>query len=99
MDGIGGNAAKEHSFFSIEGLELALSCFKPTFEENEYIIRVYEIEGKNGQARLKFDRDILSAKLIDLCENDIGDLSFDNKSVVIPVEAHSILTVKIKLNE
>ena len=99
LDSEGGNASSEHSFFSIEGLELALSCFKPTMVENEFIIRVYEVEGKNGSAQLKFDKDIQSVKLIDLCENEIGDLSFDGKTVSIPVEAHSILTLRIQFSE
>jgi alpha-mannosidase len=98
LDGEGGNDAKEHSFFSIEGLELALSCFKPAAVKNEFIVRVYEIEGKNGTAQLKFDKIIQSAKLVDLCEKEIGDLAFDDDKVLIPVEAHSIFTLKIRLH-
>ena len=78
---------------------MTLSCFKPTETENEFIVRVYDIEGKNEASRLSFNKSIQSAKLIDLCENEICDLSFDDKTVIIPIEANSILTLKIRLNE
>ena len=99
LDGTGGNETTDHSFFSIEGLDLALSCFKPTIVDGEFIVRVYEIEGKSGTAKISFDKIVQSAKLIDLCEKEIGDLSFDDRSVSLPVEPHSILTMKVKLNE
>ncbi|TFG09379.1 hypothetical protein EU538_05200 [Candidatus Thorarchaeota archaeon] len=85
----------EESLLSISGTDLALTCFKPTEQESQYVIRFYEPKGESGKSELKFDRAISSVTLVDFCEKDIGHLTHSRNSVEIPVDAHSIITLRI----
>ncbi len=87
----------EGSLLRITGNELMLSCFKPTGQENEYVVRLYEPKGEAGKSELIFNRDIESVKLVDLCEKDIGELAHSNRRVEIPVDAHSIITLRLRM--
>ncbi|MHA2374002.1 MAG: alpha-mannosidase [Candidatus Thorarchaeota archaeon] len=86
----------EQSFLEIHGVDLMLSCFKTSDDSNEFILRFYEVEGNTGNSELVFNRFIESARLIDLIEHDIGELSHDENTIRIPVDAHSILSMKVK---
>ncbi|MEM2143476.1 MAG: glycoside hydrolase family 38 C-terminal domain-containing protein, partial [Candidatus Thorarchaeota archaeon] len=62
------------SHLSVSGVELMLSCFKPTDRQDEYIVRLFEPAGREGVSRLTFSRPVRSVVLTDLCERDVGPL-------------------------
>ncbi|MFW9921071.1 MAG: alpha-mannosidase [Candidatus Thorarchaeota archaeon] len=82
----------------IEGAELELSCFRPSEKDSEYIVRLYEIKGCSGTSTLKFRRVVDSAILVDFIGNEIGELMVSSDSVSLPVDPHSIITMKIKMH-
>ncbi len=94
-----GGATGHGSFLNVSGMDLVLSCYKPTNNPNEYIVRFYEPSGRNGNVAIAFDQEVESAILVDLCENEIGELSYEGYAISIPVDSHSIITVKVQLKE
>jgi alpha-mannosidase len=97
----GGAAAEgqklEESNLKIEGMDLMLSCYRIGETPDELIVRVFDISGKAGNAELDFFRELERVELIDLCERSIGELSFNGSVVTIAVDAHSIVTLRVKL--
>ncbi|TFF83893.1 hypothetical protein EU524_01700, partial [Candidatus Thorarchaeota archaeon] len=89
----------EGSMLRINGNELMITCFKPTQRENEYIIRFYEPKGESGKSELSFSRVIQSVRLVDLCEKDVGELTFSGNRVEIPIDAYSIVTLRVSLGD
>jgi len=87
----------EESFLKIDGMDLMLSCYRIGESTDELIVRVYDISGKAGNAELDFFRELERVELIDLCERSIGELSFKGSIVTIAVDAHSIVTLRVKL--
>ncbi|MBD3407457.1 MAG: hypothetical protein GF411_15170 [Candidatus Lokiarchaeota archaeon] len=95
LDTAEGELLAEHSAFQIEGVALALSCYKPTNTPNEFIVRVFELEGTSGKATISFHRDLETVTLVDLCESEIGELSCSGNSLELEVDSYSIITLKI----
>ncbi|MFW9802191.1 MAG: alpha-mannosidase [Candidatus Thorarchaeota archaeon] len=91
----GGTLPLENSFLKIEGMELGLSCFKIGTSEHEFIIRLYEMAGEKGSATLEFPFGVSRVSLVDLRENVIGDLPTSGSTATIPVDAHSIITLRV----
>jgi len=89
----------EESFLKIDGMDLMLSCYRLGESTAEIIVRVYDISGKAGNAELDFFRELERVELIDLRERSIGELSFKGSIVTIAVDAHSIVTLRVKMRE
>lgn len=97
-DAYSGNGLQlEASMLTIAGMDLMLSCYKLGETSNELIVRLYETIGVSGNANLDLHRELEKVELIDLCERTIGELSFQGSIVTIPIDAHSIVTLRIKL--
>jgi alpha-mannosidase len=95
----GGVAEKplEKSFLDIEGIDLDLTCFKPAFDDSEYILRFNEYCGESGQSTITFSQKVRRVVLLDLLENEIGALESNGSSIVLRVDPYSIITVKVVL--
>ncbi|MHA1960107.1 MAG: glycoside hydrolase family 38 N-terminal domain-containing protein [Candidatus Thorarchaeota archaeon] len=91
-----GELPTEMSIMEIESGTLGLSCYKPTDIPDEFVVRVFEMAGESGTAIINFHRDIESVTLVDLVENEIGELSFEGRSVHLPIDGHSIVTLRMK---
>ncbi|MHA1909381.1 MAG: glycoside hydrolase family 38 N-terminal domain-containing protein, partial [Candidatus Thorarchaeota archaeon] len=87
----------EKSFLDIEGVDLDLTCFKPAFDESEYILRFNEYCGESGKSTIRFAKDVRRVVLLDLLENEIGELVSHEKSITLSVDPYSIITVKVQL--
>ncbi|MFW9851258.1 MAG: glycoside hydrolase family 38 C-terminal domain-containing protein [Candidatus Thorarchaeota archaeon] len=96
---LGGVAERplKKSFLEIEGVVLGLSCFKPSDVDYEYIIRLYEYNGQSGRCTLRFNQTVHYAVLLDLIENEIGELQHDGNNIIVSVDPYSIITIKVKL--
>ncbi|MFW9967102.1 MAG: alpha-mannosidase [Candidatus Thorarchaeota archaeon] len=95
LEAPGGSLPPEESLLKIEGMELSLSCHKIGSSEHEFIVRLYEMAGESGSAKLEFPFVVEKVELVDLCERNIGELSSSGPTVTIPVDAHSIITLRI----
>ncbi|MHA2424967.1 MAG: glycoside hydrolase family 38 N-terminal domain-containing protein [Candidatus Thorarchaeota archaeon] len=88
----------EKAALVIDGVDLELSCFKPTMDDSEYILRLNEYCGEAGKSTIRFDREVTRVVLLDLLENEIGTLESNGESVVISVDPFSIITLKVQLS-
>lgn len=96
QESTGGSLPLEASFLEIQGMDLALSCLKPTGNPGEFVLRLYEMGGNEGIATLKFFYELESVNLTDLCERDMGEIGFHSNTFRLPVGPHSILTLRVK---
>ncbi len=92
----GGAMSAEGSALSISGMDLALSCYKVGPAENELTLRLYEVCGNSGTATLEFPFDVDCVDLVDLCEKVVGEIPSSGSVITLPVDAHSIITLRIK---
>jgi alpha-mannosidase len=90
-----GTLPPENSFLKIEGMDLGLSCYKVGSSEQQLTVRLYEMKGDEGRAVLEFPFGVSKVSLVDLCENIIGDLPTSGSTVSVPVDAHSIITLRV----
>jgi alpha-mannosidase len=89
-------ASDEHA---IEGPRsgLLLSAFKPAEDDNDWVLRVYEVKGESGTVRLTFDRPVFAAHRTDLLEHPIAELPIDGNPVEIPIGAYRIETLRVSV--
>jgi alpha-mannosidase len=90
-----GTLPSEGSMLKIEGMDLGLSCHKMGSSERELTIRLYEMAGESGRAVLEFPFEVAKVELVDLREKVIGELPKSGTTVTVPVDAHSIITLKV----
>ena len=95
LDKDGQIKSNDGSFMSMKGHELELVSIRSTRNGNELIIRLYEPEGQSGNTKLIFTKDIARASLVDLREQEIGDLVTRGNSVEAQVDPYSILTIRV----
>jgi alpha-mannosidase len=86
----------EESALKIDGMDLALSCYKFGPGENELTLRLYEVAGISGNAKLEFPFRVDCVDLVDLCEKVIGEIPSTGSSITLPVDAHSIITLRVR---
>lgn len=83
----------------IDKENIIIEAVKKAEDSDDIIIRLYECNGMNSEANIKFNRDIVWAKLTDMMEHEIKDLQPEEKNtlklVFKPFEIHT-LKVKIK---
>jgi alpha-mannosidase len=96
----GGDRAAAASFVSLERGTVALSAIKLPEDgtDNTVIVRVYETEGQDTTALLRFWRPVTAARLVDVNENPLdGDLAIEDAQVAFPVGAARVATVAVTL--
>lgn len=94
-----GELPAEASSLKIEEMNLVLSCYKLGDSESEMVIRLYEIEGDSGTTKIDFPFSLESAELVDLTEKIIGEIPTSGSTIQFPVDAHSIITLRVKRSE
>jgi alpha-mannosidase len=95
LEGPGGALEPEQAMLNIQGMDLGLSCHKIGSSERELTVRLYEMAGVSGSAVLEFPFAVGKVELVDLCEKIIGELSSSGKTLTVPVDAHSIITLRV----
>jgi len=88
----------ENSFFKTEG-SISVSAVKMPEDENcGFIIRVFDISQNYGTGCISFEREILSAKAVDLLEMSTqNDITVSGASISFNLKPNEILTLKIEL--
>lgn len=82
-----------------EGREsgLVLSSLQATSDGQGWTLRVAETFGTNGQVRLEFDRPVFQAQRVDLRGRVLGELKTNERRVELPIGAHRIETLRVRL--
>ena len=93
-----GALGKSYSLASSNNASIAIKALKKAECSDEYVVRVYERDGKSAQdAVLTFASDIESAVEADGTEKTIGQATFNGKQLNVSIKPNSIKTYKVKL--
>ncbi|KPJ62154.1 hypothetical protein AMK68_05270 [candidate division KD3-62 bacterium DG_56] len=94
--GQAGPRADTASFCAVEPSNVIVTCLKRATDGDGLIARLWEVEGRTGTARLRFDGiDIRSAHATDLVERDAEPLRVADGIVEVPVRGFGISTVRV----
>jgi hypothetical protein len=85
----------ERSFFSVNKSNLVITAIKHSEDEKGFIVRLFETDGKKGEAVLQFPFKFSSAYLCNLIEEEIHPLPIDGNNVRISFLENKIITVKL----
>jgi alpha-mannosidase len=75
-----------------------VSTVKKADDDNNYIIRLYEMEGKDTQVTVTFPFPIKKAWKTDMIEENPVEIPVVNNSLVLTVGHNAIETYKISVN-
>ena len=88
------------SFLSSDNDQVFVRALKRAEASDEYVVRVYEIGGKQTQrATLTFASDIAEATEADGTEKTKGTASFSGKGLQVEIKPFSVKTFKVKLKK
>ena len=95
-----GTLGKEFAFIRSSNDRVVIKALKKAEVSDEYVVRVYETEGKTAQqADITFVGDIESAVLADGTEKTIGKADFNKNQLKVSITPYSIQTYKVKLKK
>ena len=95
-----GTLGREFSFVKSDNGNVLIRALKRAEVSDEYVVRVYEIGGKENQtAHLTFAADIAAATEADGTENTIGQASFSGKQLNVSINPYGVRTYKVKLRK
>jgi len=93
-----GELGKTFSFISSGNKNVAIKAVKKAEVSNEYVVRVYEMEGKKTQdAEITFAGEIESAVEADGTEKTIAKATFNGNKLNVSVTPYGIRTYKVRL--
>ena len=85
------------SFVTIEPENVVLSAIKKAEDGEAWIVRFYEIAGRETQVRLKLPRIVMRAQETNLLEQPERDLTGQGQEVTVPTKPYEIKTVRIEM--
>jgi alpha-mannosidase len=91
----GGNMPETMSFISVENKNLILSTVKKCDDDDNVIVRCYDIEGKDSDARISFSTPVQKAELTNMIEEDGKIIPGSGNSLGLKVGHNSIETIKL----
>jgi alpha-mannosidase len=95
-----GELSSTFSALNIEPANVAVESVKKAEDSDDFIVRLYETEGKTADAVLSFNRAPSSARETDMLEWDkyVVPKSFvvEGTKVKVPVAPHEIKTIRVK---
>lgn len=92
-----GSLGRSFSIASIDNPDLAIKALKKAEDSDEYVVRIYDINGKGGNGKITFARPILSAYKADGTEKTLENASFSGNSLDVALVANGLGTYKVKL--
>jgi len=94
-----GQLATSYSVLDVAPSSVTVESVKKAEDTNEYIVRLYETEGKTTNAVLNFTRSPRTANETDMMEWDkfVPSRSFAIKEtkVIVPVKPFEIITIRV----
>jgi hypothetical protein len=99
-----GDESTRSSLFRLEGESLMVSGIKLAEDDPSgkmLVVRLYEVDGLEARAVLRFDRPVKHAAWVDVHEQPLAgapSVQVENQSVIFQVEPHRVCSLKIALN-
>ena len=95
-----GQLGREFSFVKSDNDNVLVRCMKRAEVSDEYVVRVYELSGKQQQtAHLTFAADIVKAVEADGTEQTIGSAQYDARTLTASIKPYSVKTYKVKFGK
>lgn len=91
-----GKLGKTFSAASIDNSDLAIKALKKAESSDEYVVRIYDTNGKGGNGKITFARPIVAAYKADGTEKTLEKASFSGNSLDVAVVANGLGTYKVK---
>lgn len=92
-----GELGKSYSLASSDNRNVLIKALKKAESSDEYVVRVYEAEGKQVQkASIVFADDLVAAVEADGTEKTIGKAAFSGNRLEVSVNPNSIKTYKVR---
>jgi alpha-mannosidase len=90
-----------YSFVNVENSNAIISTIKKCEDDDEVIVRLFDMEGRDGEVRVNIFREIKEAAATDLVERVQPGvtMSFDENKLSLSLGHHSIETVKLNLRK
>lgn len=87
-----------HSFLNVDKKNVIVSTLKKADDDNNYVIRLYEMEGKDTQVTITFPFTIKKAWKTDMIEENPQEIGIVNNSIILTIGHNAIETYKISIN-
>ena len=85
------------SFISVENKNLLLSTVKKCDDDNQVIVRCYDIEGKDSEAKISLFKPFQKAEVTNLIEEEGKPISGAGNTLLYKVGHHAIETLKLEV--
>ncbi|MEI6047404.1 MAG: glycosyl hydrolase-related protein [Bacteroidota bacterium] len=93
-----GTTAETMSFISVENKNLVLSTIKKCEDDNQVIVRCYDMEGKDAEAKIIVYKPFQKAELTNLIEEEGKPIPGSGTTIGLKVGHHAIETIKLHIN-
>jgi len=90
-----GDLPKIHSFVSVQPDNVILTAIKKAEDSDDIILRFYETLGEDTKAVIRVAETLKGARETDLQENEISEVSIQERTIEVPISKHEIKTIKI----
>jgi alpha-mannosidase len=90
-----GSMPETMSFISVENANLILSTVKKCDDDNQVIVRCYDMEGKDSEAKISLFKPFQKAEQTNLIEEEGKTIPGDGSSLGFKVGHHAIETLKL----
>lgn len=88
---------ESQGFVSLNKKNVFLSTLKKADDSNDYIIRLYEMEGKDTEVTVTFPFKIAKAWVTDMIEESPKEIPVTNNTLVLKIGHNAIETFKVSL--
>jgi len=88
----------EHSFISTDEKNVVCTAFKKAEANGDgFIVRFFEMEGKDSKVKLRFDfnENITKAFVLNLIEKDRREINVSNNEVEFEINGHGVKTLRL----
>ncbi|MDJ1007706.1 MAG: glycoside hydrolase family 38 C-terminal domain-containing protein [Paracoccaceae bacterium] len=91
-----GRAGKGEPLVTVSRQNVIVETVKPADDGEGVVFRLYEAEGRRGEATLTFDRDVARATLTDLLEDPLAALPLvSDRALRVALGPHEIKTLRV----
>jgi len=83
------------SFVSLENQNLMISTIKKSDDDNQVVLRCYDAEGRDSEARISLFKPFKSAAVTNMIEEEGKSIPGEGNDLVFNVGHHAIETIKL----
>lgn len=93
--GSGASMPESMSFVSLDSHNLVISTIKKCDDDNQVIVRCYDAEGRDSEARISMFKPFKSAEVTNMIEEEGKPITGEGNELTFKMGHHSIETIKL----